>query len=146
LNIKIEQSCTPYRGGYAGIIGKIDLENVEDLKEKFENVIGHKVGFYNYGESKIQNKNVAIVAGGGNDIEFLKEIKEKGINTFITGITALNEHSKKTHEFAKENKINILGGTHYSTEKFALQRMCNYFKKLNMPSEFIEGKPVLEDL
>jgi hypothetical protein len=39
-----------------------------------------------------------------------------------------------------------LGGTHYSTEKFACMAMTKYFEKLGLPSEFIEDAPGLADL
>ena len=65
---------------------------------------------------------------------------------FVTGIAVKNEHSKKAHEFAEEHRINILGGTHYSTERFACIAMVDYFRKLGLSSEFIEGKPVMEDM
>jgi hypothetical protein len=41
----------------------------------------------------------------------------------------------------------LLGGTHYSTEKFACQAMCDYFGKIGIIStEFILDTPMLEDL
>ena len=58
----------------------------------------------------------------------------------------MNEYSRETHEFEKENGINLLGGTHYSSEKFAPMKMCQYFNKLGLPSEFIDDKPDLYDL
>jgi hypothetical protein len=51
-----------------------------------------------------------------------------------------------SHKFAEDNRINILGGTHYPTEKYACKAICEYFMRLGLPSEFIEDKPVLEDL
>lgn len=69
-----------------------------------------------------------------------------GINTFITGITLLNDYSRKTHDAAKKNGINIIGATHYSTEKFACMALCDYFKTLGLKCQFIEDKPVMEDM
>jgi hypothetical protein len=40
----------------------------------------------------------------------------------------------------------LLGGTHYSTEKFACQEMCKYFDKFEIKTEFIEDEPMMEDL
>ncbi len=96
--------------------------------------------------NKIKNGIVAVIAGGGNDVEMLKEITKAGVNTFVTGITVKNDHSRKAHEFAEKHKINILGGTHYSTERFACIKMCEYFKKSGLSSEFVEDKPVMEDM
>ncbi|WP_236878358.1 hypothetical protein [Clostridioides difficile] len=50
------------------------------------------------------------------------------------------------HQIAKDNLINVIGATHYSTEKFACMSMVNYFKNLGLESEFLQGKYYLEDL
>jgi len=146
INIKIEKPFGVYQGTLCGVIGKTNFVNIHELKEKFQKIIGHEASLYNYGENEIKNHNVAVIGGGGNNIDFLEEIRKEEVNTFITGITVKNEYSKETHDFAEKHKINILGGTHYSTEKFACIAMVNYFKKLNISSEFIEDEPLMEDL
>ncbi|MFH1385955.1 MAG: Nif3-like dinuclear metal center hexameric protein [Patescibacteria group bacterium] len=146
LGVEVEKSFAPYHGGLCGVFGKTELMTVLELKNRFELILGHRASLYDYGLESIANQNVAIVAGGGNDVGVLEEAVKKGINVFITGIAAKNDHSKKAHDFAKENKINILGGTHYSTEKFACMAICEYFKKLGLLSEFIVGESVMEDI
>lgn len=146
LGIKPEKPFAPYFGSLCGVFGKTDCATIQDLRKSFQDAIGHKVSLYGYGNNEIKNKIVAVIAGGGNDLNMLKEIVSEGINTFVTGITAKNEYSKKAHDFAEKHKINILGGTHYSTEKFACMFMVNYFKKIGLSSEFIEDKPVMEDI
>jgi putative NIF3 family GTP cyclohydrolase 1 type 2 len=146
LGITPENMFAPYFGSLCGVYGKTNLKTVAALRKKFQEAVGHKVGLYAYGESTIKNGNVALIAGGGNSVEMLEEISKAGINTFVTGITAKNSHSKLAHEFAEKHRINILGGTHYSTEMFACIAMVEYFKKLGLPSEFIADKPVLEDM
>lgn len=146
LGIKPTKSFAPYFGALCGVFGKTKLKTIGDLSEKFEEIINHRVSLYQYGGEIIKGGVVAVIAGGGNDTEMLQEIAKEDVNTFVTGITALNQHSQKAHDFAKQYKINILGGTHYSTEKFACMAMCDYFKKLGLESQFIEGKPGLEDL
>ncbi len=69
-----------------------------------------------------------------------------GINTYVTGVTVLNEFSKNVHDFEKEKKINVIGGTHYSTEKFACIAICKYFGHKGLGCKFIEDDPVLEDI
>jgi putative NIF3 family GTP cyclohydrolase 1 type 2 len=85
-----------------------------------------------------------VASGGLNDT--IEEIAQNNVNVLVTGITAKNEHSKKAYEFAKNQGINILGGTHYSTEKFACMSIVNYFRRIGLSSEFIEDEPVLEDM
>lgn len=146
LEIKSLKPFAPYFGSLCGVFGKTKLKTTVDLSRKFKEVVGHRVSLYPYGDKTIKNGVVALIAGGGNDIEMLQEIAKEGVNTFVTGITALNSHSQKAHEFAKQHRINILGGTHYSTEKFACQAMCDYFGNLGLECQFVEGKAGLEDL
>ena len=146
LGLKIEKPFAPYFGVLCGVIGKTNITNVQELRKKFEDIVEHKVSLYNYGDNEIKDKKIAIIAGGGNKIDFLENIAKLNINTFITGVSIKNDHSKKAHDFAKKHKINVLGGTHYSSEKFACISMVNYFKKLGLESEFIEDKPLMEDI
>lgn len=145
LGIKVEKQFVPYFGGLCGVIGTIDVDNIKDIKKRFDKVLGHKTKLYNYGTERLKEHKVAVVAGGGNDLETLKEIP-KNCNLFITGITAKNTYSKAAHDYLEEKKINLLGGTHYSTEKFACIAMVEYFKKQGLPCEFIPGKPIMEDI
>ena len=54
-----------------------------------------------------------------------------------SGISYESIYSEKAHKIERENKINLLGGTHYSSEKFACIAMCKYFEKLGLKAEFI---------
>jgi putative NIF3 family GTP cyclohydrolase 1 type 2 len=146
LGIKPEKTFAPYFGAICGVFGKIDLATIQDLERRFEEIVEHKVSLYNYGDNEIKNGIVAVIAGGGNDPDMLEDVAKAEVNTFVTGITIKNDHSKKAHDFAEKNRMNILGGTHYSTEKFACLSMVDYFQKFGLPSEFIKDKPVMEDM
>lgn len=146
LDIKIEKAFAPYFGALCGVFGQTELTLIGDLKDKFEKAVGHKCGLYRYGLDGIAKKKVAVVAGGGNEAGLLKEIADEGVNVLLTGIIAKNEFSKPAHEFAKRHKINLLGGTHYSTEKFACIAMVDYFKKLGLSAEFVADQPTMEDI
>jgi hypothetical protein len=58
----------------------------------------------------------------------------------------LNDYSRRAHDYARQHGINILGGTHYSTEAFACRTICSYFEQLGLGCEFIEGEPGMADL
>jgi len=146
LGLKDLKPFAEYFGGLAAVFGKTVFSTIQELREKFEAVLGHRTSLYQYGTGEIKNKSVAVAAGGGNMVEILEKIAGEGVNTFVTGVTIRNSHTQKAHDYAREKGINILGGTHYSTEKPACQSMCDYFKKLGLPSEFIEDVPVFEDL
>lgn len=146
LNIKIEKSFAPYHEVLCGVIGTTNAKTIQELKEKLAKKINHEAKLYDYGTQEITNQRIAIIAGGGNDLDMLEEIHKEKINTFITGISAKSNHSKKSHEFLEKHKINLLGGTHYSTEKFACIAMIQYFTKIGLNAEYIEDDPIIEDL
>ncbi len=145
LGIKPEKAFAPYFGALAGVFGKTKYVTIQQLKEKFQEAVRHRISLYNYGNFEISKGMVAVVAGGGLD-ETIEEITQNNVNILVTGVTVKNDYLKKAHEFAKKHKINILGGTHYSTEKFACIAMIDYFKKIGLSSEFIEDEPVVEDM
>ena len=149
LGIKREKDFDSYYGFPAGIIGRTETSTVDELARKVEKAVGHKIKIWNYGDEAIKDHYVAIVTGGGNDLEALEELYGLGVNTFITGVTRPSKDfppALKSHEYAKEKGINIIGATHYSTEKFACIAMVDYFKKLGLPAEFIPDKPDLNDM
>lgn len=135
-----------YYGSLAVVYGKTELKTVQEMREKFVEVLGHHASLYLYGTHDIKNRVVTVAAGGGNIVDLHEVMVKDGVNLLVTGVTVNAPFTEKAHDSAREKKINLLGGTHYSTEKPACQAMCGYFKKLGLPSEFIEGKPGLEDL
>ncbi|MCQ1529952.1 Nif3-like dinuclear metal center hexameric protein [Lutispora saccharofermentans] len=146
LDIEIEKPFKEYCGALSGVIGKTNCKTVEELHDKFSKVLGHDTSLYLYGDIAIKDGRIAIVAGGGNNIDTVSEMVENKVDVLITGISANNEDCSEVHELERKSRINVLGGTHYSTEKFACQKMCTYFEKLGLVSAFIEGEPVYEDM
>ena len=146
VGIVSEEGFCEYFGVQVGMIGKTTLRSVEQLADKLAYAVGHKTKIYDYGDKFITDGRVAVAAGGGCQDWVLEEVAERDVNTLLTGITVENEHTRAAHELAKAMKINIIGGSHYSTEKFACMAMTTYFEKLGIPSQFIEDDPILEDI
>lgn len=146
LDIEIEKPFAQYRGSLSGIIGKTKYKNIHDLQKQFSILLNHDTKLYMYGDQDIKDCRVAIIAGGGNNKDFVLEMLDNNVSTLITGITCKNDHSEAVHRLEQESRLNVIGGTHYSTEKFACIAMCKYFIKLGLSSEFIEGEPILEDM
>jgi putative NIF3 family GTP cyclohydrolase 1 type 2 len=146
LDIVVEKPFAYYRGGLCGVIGTTECGTLEELKEKYSKALGHEASLYLYGKSRIEDGRVAVVAGGGNNKDTVSEMLENNVKVLISGITVNNEDYSQVHKLELENGISVLGGTHYSTEKFACIKMCAYFEKLGLPSTFIEGTPINEDM
>jgi putative NIF3 family GTP cyclohydrolase 1 type 2 len=135
-----------YCGVKPGVICKASVETVDELSARFSEVLGHRTSVYPYGEGAIRGGLVAVVAGGGNDPEAIECAADRGLNTYLTGITARNDVSRPAHALAAELGVSLLGGTHYSTEKFACFALCRYFQELGLEAEFVHDVPVMEDL
>ena len=149
LGISQDEEFCEYFGVNCGIIGKTNFKTIDELAGKVEEAVGHQIKIFNYGTSEIKNHKISLVAGGGNDPETIKELVKLGINTYVTGVTKINEGyapSVEFHKVAKENEINVVSATHYSTEKFACIAMVNYFEKLGLSAKFIVDEPSLVDL
>lgn len=144
LGMSIIESFASSRGAQSGVIGTVKTDSVSDLNNRLSKVVDHPTKLYQYGDDTIKDRKVGIISGGGNEIRFVKEMLDKGVNVLVTGISC--DIYTEVHEYEKENRVNLIGGTHYSTEKFACMKMCHYFNKLGLKSDFIEGKPILEDL
>ncbi|MDP4145480.1 MAG: Nif3-like dinuclear metal center hexameric protein [Bacillota bacterium] len=149
LDIKIEEQFCKDGGVDIGVIGTTNLTRVDQLHMKVRDTLGHQVRLFRYGDNKIKQSKVALIAGGGNIPGILLELHVKGINTFLTGVTRIEEKfepSVEFHKIAKKLEINVIGGTHYSTEKYACIEVVKYLKNLGIEAEFTEGIYDLEDL
>ena len=144
----IDEFCE-YFGCKVGVICKTDFGKVTELAVHVENLVGHDVKIKQYGAETIKNGTVAVAAGGGGMDFIAKEVSKLGINTYLTGVICPSpsfEPSVEFHRVAEENRINVIGATHYSTEKFACIAMVEYFTKLGIEAEFVGGTPLMEDL
>ncbi len=131
-----------------GIIGTTECDTVHELVAKVKDAVGHDVKLWNYGNSQIPDQKVATVGGGGNYPQIAKELGELGVRTYITGVTMKvpsYEPSLIFHEICKDNKINVIAATHYSTEKLACIAVRKFIEGLGIPSEFVEDKPSFGD-
>ncbi|MFW6390030.1 MAG: Nif3-like dinuclear metal center hexameric protein [Halanaerobiales bacterium] len=78
---------------------------------------------------------ISCVPGGGNEIEFIKEAKDLGADTYITGIIDMRGKNSISGNInflkkVKELEINLIGLGHYHTEALAMRGLVNdYFKE-----------------
>jgi len=146
LNMNMETPAFLYCGALCGVIGTVGCETIGALYEAYTNTLGHKTSLYQYGKEDMRGEKIAVCPGGGNAPFVIHEMLDRNIKILVTGVTIVNERSKETHAFEKENGISVLGGTHYSTEKFAPIEMCGYFGSLGLPAEFVGDAPDFYDL
>nr|WP_288826710.1 Nif3-like dinuclear metal center hexameric protein [uncultured Clostridium sp.] len=150
LGLEITQPFCQYdENTKVGVICKTSLKLIRDVQKLIEKTVGHECRLYPYGEDALKEGLVAVAAGGGSYPFAASEVADRGINCYITGFTRPLPHFKPTMEFhkiARDHSINVIGATHYSTEKFACMAMVDYFRSCGLPAEFLAGSWYLEDL
>lgn len=149
LDLEIVGEFCEYQGIKCGLVCRTKHLSPEELAADIESRIGHEVSLIRHGENRIDKGLLALAAGGGNVDFAAREIARLGINLYVTGCTRTDpsfEPVAEFHRIVKEEEINVIGATHYSTEKYACMAMVEYFKRLALPAEFLEGRYYLEDL
>ena len=146
LSVLTDFPAFSFYGALCGVIGGINCDSTDELQYRYSKVLGHKTSLYRYGSNNINGQRVAVCPGGGNALFVLEEMLENDTRIILTGVTLINSHSEESHLFAKNNHINIFGGTHYSSKKFAPLKMCSYFEKFGLVAEFIDDHPNFFDL
>lgn len=95
-------------------------------------------------------QNVAVVAGGGDLPDLLQEAYDRGCDTMLLGtlehrwaIPAVQEKHKQFRRLNDRLKVNLIGGSHFGTERPAMIRVIELFKSLGLPSEYCEDDELL---
>jgi len=151
LKMEVEGEFQEYYGAIVSIYGKLPVKDFDRLVRYLEEKLGNKsLNAFKYGSDEIGR--VALVPGGGNDATMLEDAHKLGVKTYITGCTNRCkspysiEKSEKFLAKAKELHMNVIGASHYLTEKWAIEQSVPYFRKFGLPVSFIEDLEQLEHL
>ena len=152
-NLAKALGVTPYEEFYEqnqvrmGLLCHTPFTTVTQFAQRVREVLGHEIRVYPYGDEQLMGGNIALMGGGASNPNIYAELREKGINLFLTGITWPEiPWVARNHAAAKEHGVTLVGGTHYSTEKFAPMEMVKFFEGLGLESEFIPETPRLQEL
>ena len=153
INLAKAVGITPYEEFYEQNLVKMGLlcdspfSTAEELASAIEKELGHPVKIYSYGDSQLKEGRMALMGGGASNPAIYEELAAKGINVFFTGMTTPQvPWIGKIHEAAREAGVTLIGGTHYSTEKYAPMAMVKFFEGLGLEAEFIPETPIMEEL
>ncbi len=130
-----------------GLICSGPYETVAELAEAIRGALGHDVKIYPYGDEKLPGGRMALMGGGASNPAIYAELRRKGINVFFTGMTTPEvPWIARIHEAARAAGVTLIGGCHYSTEKYAPMAMVKFFEGMGMEAEFIEETPHLSEM
>lgn len=128
--IPFSEAC----GGHLGVMGSLYTTDLDEMAAHLCRSFNiSTVDVFDYGATE---GPVAVVAGGGDQSRILKEAKELGYTTYITGTVvhrwkrqSIQDMNREFHRLAREWKINLIGASHYCTEKCAVQDVGAYVRR-----------------
>lgn len=145
LKLQNSQEYNKHSIGYAGIYGILEeampfAEFVNSLKIIFNLKDIHS------SQRFPTVYQVGIIAGGGAEVEYMKETIDLGCDTYLSGdylnkVKTENSLRRRAEfEATKDSlNINLIECSHYATERLVLiNEMQYYFKDLGLETEFID--------
>jgi putative NIF3 family GTP cyclohydrolase 1 type 2 len=133
--------------GGAAIIGDTGL-SLEGLAEAFRAYLGPEIKVHVVTRPRYEAGRVAVVAGGGADVDILQASIDRGCQTYVTGNAATNcrldwvqEKVREFRQLAEEADVALIDAMHYGMEKPPQLAMVGWFEQLGLPAEFKPGKP-----
>lgn len=150
LGVSVEKSYIEYGKGYAGRIGVIERESTASLLKKVREIFGVsrlEVG----GCLNREVARIAIVAGGGDDPEYLKQAHDDSCDMYLTGewyprYTPADEEGKERiartkkeiAEFSRDTRMVLVGVSHAASEFLVMKnQMKDFFEHKDLPTTSI---------
>jgi putative NIF3 family GTP cyclohydrolase 1 type 2 len=95
-------------------------------------------------------EKIAVVAAGGDLSEILQQVHDFGCDTLLTGtvenrwaIPFIQEENKKFHALNHVLKRNLIGGTHYATERPAMKKIVALIQQHGVDCAYCEDEELL---
>jgi putative NIF3 family GTP cyclohydrolase 1 type 2 len=133
--------------GGAAIVGDTAL-SIEGLAEAFRVYLGPEIKVHVITRPRYDAGRVAVVAGGGADVDILQASIDRGCQTYVTGNAATNcridwvqEKVRAFRALADEADVALIDAMHYGMEKPPQLEMVSWFRRLGLPAEFVPDGP-----
>jgi putative NIF3 family GTP cyclohydrolase 1 type 2 len=133
--------------GGAAIVGDTAL-SIEGLAEAFRVYLGPEIKVHVITRPRYDAGRVAVVAGGGADVDILQASIDRGCQTYVTGNAATNcridwvqEKVRAFRALADEADVALIDAMHYGMEKPPQLAMVQWFEARGLPAEFVPDGP-----
>jgi putative NIF3 family GTP cyclohydrolase 1 type 2 len=138
--------CEGIPGG-AAIIGQSRL-TIDGLADALRSLLGPEILVHVLTRPRSEAGRVAMVAGGGAQVEILDASLERGCQTYVTGNAAttcrldwVQKGVRRFRERADAEGIALIDAMHYGMEKPPQLAMVKWFRARGLPAEFIPDGP-----
>jgi putative NIF3 family GTP cyclohydrolase 1 type 2 len=149
--VEPEERFYDYFGAPVALYGRIDRTDFESFADSVRTRLERPLLTLHRHRSHVER--LAVVAGGGDLPDLLQMAHDHGCDTLLTGtvenrfaVPAIQELNKKFHELNTRLQLNLIGGTHYGTERPAMIRVVEMFTKYGVRCEYCEDEDLLNAL
>ena len=151
VGVRPEEDFFDYFSSPAGVIGKIRSVEFEAYAERVRAALGRP--YVTRVNCSGTVTKIAVVAGGGDMPEALEEAARAGCDTLVTGtveqrwnIPFAQDNNRRFHDLNSCLRLNLVGGTHYGTERPAMIAVARMFSRWEVPASFVEDRSLLDSL
>jgi putative NIF3 family GTP cyclohydrolase 1 type 2 len=146
--IQQEEKFYDYFGAPAALFGRINKTDFESFAEFVRTQLERpSLTLHRYHEHV---ERLAVVAGGGDLPDLLQMAHDQGCDTLLTGtvenrfaVPVLQDLNRQFHELNRKLKLNLIGGTHFGTERPAMIRVVELFDERGVPCSYCEDEDLL---
>jgi putative NIF3 family GTP cyclohydrolase 1 type 2 len=138
--------CKGIPGG-AAVVGDSRL-SVDGLADALRSYLGPEIKVHVLTRTRSEAGRVAMVAGGGADVDILEASLERGCQTYVTGNAATNcvvasvqEAVRAFRRRADEAGVTLIDAMHYGMEKPPQLAMVDWFRARGVDAEFVPDGP-----
>jgi putative NIF3 family GTP cyclohydrolase 1 type 2 len=146
LEARVIDEFLPYGNGYAGRICEIESIGTNKLVEKTKKIFS--IPQVDFAGKRLNNiRKIAIVAGGGDDMDAMKESEQMSAQAYITGeIHSYHSgewgknNTERIDQWAQETKMSLIGVSHAASEFLTMKiQMVPYFRtEFNINADVIQ--------
>jgi len=147
LGVSVEKNYIEYGIGYAGRIGTIEREQTPSLLKKIRRIFGvSRLELGDFLNAEVER--VAIVAGGGDELEYLKKAYDNSCDMYLSGewyprYTPEDDEGKERvarmydeiSDFSRNTRMILVGVSHAASEFLVMKtQMKKYFEDKDLPT------------
>jgi putative NIF3 family GTP cyclohydrolase 1 type 2 len=149
--IEPEERFYDYCGAPAALFGRVQRTRFDAFAESVRRRLERP--YLTLHKHRPGVERLAVGAGGADLPDLLQMAHDHGCDTLLTGtvenrfaVPVVQELNRKFHELNAQLKLNLIGGTHYGTERPAMIRVVEMFAQYGLPCEYCEDEDLLNAL
>jgi putative NIF3 family GTP cyclohydrolase 1 type 2 len=143
--VRPEERFYDYFGAPVALFGRIERTGFDSFAESVRRRLERP--YVTLHKHRPDVERLAVVAGGGDLPDLLQMAHDHGCDTLLTGtvenrfaVPIVQEWNRKFHELNAKLKLNLIGGTHYGTERPAMIRVVQMLAPYGLACEYCEDE------